>query len=38
MSHNDKQRIRKPQKPREVWKEIFVIYGLLIAALIWNWW
>lgn len=38
MSHDSKHRIRKPHKPREIYKEIFTIYGLLLAALIWNWW
>jgi hypothetical protein len=38
MKRIDKGPSRKPNRPREVWGEIFLIYGILIAALIWNWW
>lgn len=38
MKKSGSKRGRKPGQPIEVWKEILVIYGLLIGALIWNWW
>lgn len=38
MSQRNKPTPGRQEKPREVWREIFVIYGALIAALIWNWW
>lgn len=38
MRKSDNPTGRKPGQPREVWLEIFLIYGALLAALIWNWW
>lgn len=38
MKKKQSQPTRKPGQPVQVWKEVLVVYGLLIGALIWNWW